>query len=116
MTRVALLLLSLSSPFLILACAPAVQEDVKLTPEATSVEFAMDTPSPNSYAMVGKISSDAAGKEMDDAIAAAKNDLRNKAAAMGATLVIVDETNPDKDFVRDRRIVHLKGRAFKVKD
>lgn len=98
------------------ACAPAVQEQVKLKPEAEQVEFAVETPSANAYSLVGKINADAAGREMDEAILSAKNDLRNQAAAMGATLVIVDETIPDKDFVREKRIVHLKGRAFKVKE
>ena len=87
-----------------------------LKPEAMAVEFAMDTPSSNAYAMVGLITSDAAGKEIPEALESAKNDLRNKAAALGATLVTIDETTPDKDFVREKRIVHVKGRAFKVKD
>jgi hypothetical protein len=99
-----------------LACAPAVQENVVLKPEAMEVEFATETPSSNAYSLVSTITSDAAGNEIDDAILSAKNDLRNKAAALGATLVIVDETRPDKDFVREKRIVHLKGRAFKVKE
>jgi hypothetical protein len=107
-------LLALSST--VAACAPAVQENVVLKPEAMEVAFATETPSSNAYTLVGTINSTAAGKEMDDAILSAKNDLRNKAAAMGATLVMVDETAPDKDFVRDKRIVHLKGRAFKVKE
>ena len=98
------------------ACSPAIPENITLKPEAQSVEFATETPSPNAYALVATITSDAAAKEIDDAILSAKNDLRNKAAAMGATLVIVDETIPDKDFVREKRIVHLKGRAFKVKE
>ncbi len=98
------------------ACAPAIQEAVALKPEAAAIEFAQSTPSANSYTMVGVITSDAAAKELPEAIDSAKNDLRNKAAALGATLVMVDETVPDKDFVRDRRIVHLKGRAFKVKE
>jgi len=87
-----------------------------LKPEAENVEFAMETPSPDAYVVIGKIDSEAAGKEISDAIESARNDLRNKAAAMGATLVIVDETLPDKDFVREKRIVHMKGRAFKVKE
>jgi hypothetical protein len=98
------------------ACGPAMPENVVLKADAQNVEFATETPSPDAYSLVGTITSDTAGKEIDDAILSAKNDLRNKAAAMGATLVIVDETVPDKDFVREKRIVHLKGRAFKVKE
>ena len=94
-------------------CGAGVQQNVALKPEAESVEFAMDPPSPDAYAMVGAITSEAAGKEIGDAVDAAKNDMRNKAAALGASLVIIDETVPDKDFVRDTRIVHLKGRAYK---
>lgn len=87
-----------------------------LKPEAASVEFAMDTPSSNSYTMVGVIKSDAAGKEIPEAMESAKNDLRNKAAALGATLVMIDDSIPDKDFVREKRIVHVTARAFKVKE
>jgi hypothetical protein len=101
---------------LLVGCGSALPENIALKPEAEAVEFAMDTPSPDAYTMVGVVKSDTAAKEIDAAILSARNDLRNKAAAMGASLVIVDETTPDRDIAREKRVVHLKGRAFKVKE
>jgi len=97
-------------------CAAALPQDVKLTPEGEQVDFAADVPSSDAYTVVGKLKADAAGKTIDAAIDSAKNDLRNKAAAMGATLLFIDDTTPDQEFTRDLRIAHVTARAFKAKE
>lgn len=98
-----------------LACSPAVQERVVLQPEGEAVEFAMETPSKDAYEVVGTVKATAAGKTIGDATDAARNDLRNKAAALGATLVIEDKTDTSQDIIREKRIVTITGRAFRAK-
>ena len=97
------------------ACSPAVQEHVALKPEGEAVEFAMETPSKDAYEVVGTLKVTAAGKTIGEATDAARNDLRNKAAALGASLVIEDKTETSQDIVREKRIVTLTGRAFRAK-
>jgi hypothetical protein len=92
-----------------------VQERVALGPEGEAVEFAMETPSKDAYEVVGTVKATAAGKTIGDATDAARNDLRNKAAAIGATLVIEDKTDTSQDVMRERRIVTITGRAFRAK-
>ncbi len=106
------LLLSLA----ITGCAGALPQDVKLSAEGEQVDFAADVPSTDAYTVVGKVKADASGKTIDAAIDSAKNDLRNKAAALGASLLYIDDTKPDQDFTRDLRIAHISARAFKAKD
>ena len=97
------------------ACSPAVQEHVALMPEGEAVEFAMETPSKDAYDVVETLKVTAAGKTIDEATDAARNDLRNKAAALGASLVIADRTDTSQDIVREKRIVTITGRAFRAK-
>jgi hypothetical protein len=97
-------------------CAASLPQDIKLTPEGEQVDFAADVPSPDAYTVVGTVKADAAGPTIDAAIASAKNDLRNKAAALGASLLYIDDTKPDQEFTRDLRIAHVTARAFKAKE
>jgi hypothetical protein len=107
---------SLLLSFAIAGCAAALPQDVKLTPDGEQVDFAADVPSTDAYTVVGKLKSDAAGKTIDAAIDSAKNDLRNKAAAIGASLLFIDDTRPDQEFTRDLRVAHVSARAFKAKE
>jgi hypothetical protein len=99
-----------------LACAGQLPEKVELSPEAENVEFAYEPPSPAAYKLVGTVTGVAAGKDADEAQAAAKNDLRNKAAALGAVLVTIDENTGHPMPLADKTKVTLVGRAYKPVD
>jgi hypothetical protein len=101
---------------LLVACASTVPEHVELQPQAENVEFAYETPSPDGYKMVGQVTGEAAGKDVDVAQEAAKNDLRNKAAALGATLVTIDQNLGEPMPLQDKTRVKLIGRAYKPVD
>ena len=101
---------------LLAACASTVPEHVELQPEGENVEFAYETPSADGYKMVGQVTGEAAGNDPDVAQEAAKNDLRNKAAALGATLVTIDQNLGEPMPLQDKTKVQLVGRAFKPVD
>lgn len=98
------------------ACAAELPEHVALQPAAESVEIATEPPSPNAFVLVGKVTGLAAAKDPDTAAQAAKNDLRNKAAALGATLVTVDEDTGEALLLQGKTKVTLVGRAYKSVD
>jgi hypothetical protein len=101
---------------LLVACAEALPEHVDLKPEAETVEFAMEPPSPQTYKLLGQVVGLAASKDADVAQVAARNDLRNKAAALGATLVTIDEDLGEPIPLADKMRVRLVGRAYKSVD
>src|ERR1700681_2308843 len=72
------------------ACVEQIPDHIELLPLAERVEFALEPPSPNAYKLVGEVSGQAAANDPEAATQAAKNDLRNKAAALGASLVTID--------------------------
>jgi hypothetical protein len=109
------------SAFLILswlvACAPSqVPEKVELKPEAENVEFAYEPPSPDAYKFVGQVVGIAAANDPDEAQAAAKNDLRNKAAALGAVLVTIESNTGQAVLLADKTKVKIVGKAYKPVD
>ncbi len=96
-----------------LGCAHELPDHVVLQPAAENVEIAMEPPSQNTFALVGQVTGVAAANNPDAAQQAAKNDLRNKAAALGATLVTIDEDTGEPMLLQDRTKVKLVGRAYK---
>ncbi len=101
---------------MILSCGEALPEHVELSPAAQDVEFALETPSRNAYKMVGEVTGQAAANDPDAAEYAARNDLRNKAAALGASLVTIDDSVGEPMPLRDKVKVKVYGRAFKSVD
>jgi hypothetical protein len=99
-----------------LACAGQLPEKVELTPEAENVEFAYEPPSAAAYKLVGEVKGVGTAKDADEAQTAAKNDLRNKAAALGAVLVTIDENTGSPIPLTDKTKVTLVGRAYKPVD
>jgi hypothetical protein len=97
-------------------CAEQLPDHVVLQPAAANVEIAVEPPSANSYQLVGKVTGEAAANDPDSAQAAAKNDLRNKAAALGASLVTIDENTGEPMPLADKTRVKLVGRAYKSID
>jgi hypothetical protein len=98
------------------ACAEDLPDHIDLLPAGQEVEFAVDTPSKDSFAMVGEVSGQAAANDPDTAEYAARNDMRNKAAALGATLVTIDDSIGEPLPLRDKIKVKVYGRAFKAVD
>jgi hypothetical protein len=102
---------------LLVGCAAEqIAEHVELAPAAEQVEFAYESPSPNAYKMVGNVRGVAAGVDADSATDAARNDLRNKAAALGATVVTIDQNIGEPILLLNKTKVTLVGRAFKAVD
>jgi hypothetical protein len=99
---------------LIVGCTEALPEHVDLVPAAANVEFATEPPSPDSYKLVGKAEGLAAAGDLDTAEQAAKNDLRNKAAAMGASLVTIDQNLAEPLPLTYKMKVRLVGRAYQA--
>jgi|HubBroStandDraft_2_1064218.scaffolds.fasta_scaffold108814_2 hypothetical protein len=99
-----------------IACAEELPDHVELIPGAQDVEFAVDLPSKTAYKMIGEVVGMAAANDPDAAEFAARNDLRNKAAELGATLVTVDDSIGEAMPLRDKVKVKVYGRAFKSID
>ena len=111
MRRVLLLLFPL-----LVACGAGLPEKIELQPEAENVEFAYEPPSPDAYKLIGEVTGVAAANDAEVAQEMAKNDLRNKAAALGAALVTIDENLGTLVPLTDETKVTLNGRAYKPAD
>lgn len=111
MRRIAIVLLPL-----VFSCAEQLPDHVQLQPAAESVDFAMEPPSSATFTLVGKVTGVAAANDAEAAQAAARNDLRNKAAALGASLVTIDENTGEQMLLQDKTKVKLVGRAYKAID
>jgi len=101
---------------MLLACAEQIPDHVELLPQAENVEFALEPPSPQAYKLLGEVSGQGAASDPETAQQAAKNDLRNKAAALGASLVTIDENVGHLMLLQDRTKVKVVGRAYKSVD
>lgn len=103
-------------PLVLLACAEGIPDHVELMPQGEEVEFALEPPSASTYKLVGEVSGLAAANDPEAAQQAAKNDLRNKAAALGATLVTIDLNLGEPMPLQDKTKVKVTGRAYKSVD
>jgi hypothetical protein len=100
----------------LVACAEQIPDHIELASQAENVEFALSPPSPQTFKLVGEVTGQAAANDPDTAQQAAKNDLRNKAAAMGASLVTIDVDVGEPMLLQDKTKVKLVGRAYKAVD
>jgi len=97
-------------------CAEQIPDHVELLPAAVDVEFATEPPGPDAYKLVGTVTGIGAAHDPEVAQAAARNDMRNKAAALGATLVTIDQDTGEPLLLQDRTKVKLVGRAYRAVD
>jgi hypothetical protein len=97
-----------------LGCSESLPEHVQLLPAAEQVEFAAEPPSVDGYKLLGQVEGVAAATELDVAQQAARNDLRNKAAKMGASLVTVDQDLAEPLPLTYKMKVRLVGRAYQA--
>jgi hypothetical protein len=100
----------------LVGCTDVLPDHVDLVPSGEQVDFVYETPSPNAYKIVGEVKGVAEGVDADAAEAAARNDLRNKAGALGATLVSIDENLGEPVLLLKKTKVTLVGRAYKALD
>jgi hypothetical protein len=98
------------------SCLEQLPDHIALQPAAEEVDFAMEPPSPDAFMLIGEVTGAAAANDADMAQDAAKNDLRNKAAALGASLVTIDEDIGEVLPLQDKTKVKLVGRAYKSVD
>jgi hypothetical protein len=103
-------------PAALFACAEQIPDHVELQPLGENVEFAAEPPSSDTFKLVGRVTGEAAANDPDSAQQAAKNDLRNKAAAIGASLVTIDEDVGEPLLLQRKTRVKLIGRAYKSVD
>jgi hypothetical protein len=99
-----------------LSCVEQLPERIALQPAAEQVDFAMEPPSHDMFMLIGEVTGIAAANDPDTAEDAAKNDLRNKAAFLGASLVTIDENIGEAMPLQDKVKVKLIGRAYKSVD
>jgi Domain of unknown function (DUF4156) len=100
----------------LLACAGQLPESVELKPGADDVEILTEPPSPNAYRFLGEVTGRAAAPDLEAAQEAARNDLRNKTAALGGTLVTIDSNVGEPVLLLGKTKVRLVGRAYKPVD
>lgn len=101
---------------LLAACADQIPDHVVLQPAGDDVEIATEPPSANAYQVIGEVTGQAEANDLDAAQQAAKNDLRNRAAAIGASLVTIDDDRGEAVLLLGRTRVTLTGRAYKSID
>jgi hypothetical protein len=101
---------------LLVSCLEQLPDHVALQPAAEGVDFATEVPSPDTFMLIGEVTGLAAANDAETAQAAAKNDLRNNAAALGASLVTIDETIGQALPLQEKTKVKLIGRAYKPVD
>ncbi len=116
MRRVVVFLLPFMLSVLLPACFEQLPDHIQLQPAAEDVDFAMEPPSPGTFMLIGQVTGVAAANDPDVAQSAARNDLRNKAAALGASLVTIDENIGEMMPLQDKTKVKLVGRAYKAID
>ncbi len=98
------------------ACGPGLPEIVVLRPEATEVEVTSEAPNPDAYESVGEVTAEVIGTDASTAVQQAQNELRNQAAAKGATFVSVNlRSTRSAGDMSGRTIVALVGTAYRSK-
>jgi hypothetical protein len=97
-------------------CVDTFPDKVALAPNAANVEVVSDPPNPDVYEPVGEVSAKVIAKEVGEAFREAANELRNKAAAKGASFVSIDDVSSRAawDF-SGRTVVTMAGTAYKPK-
>jgi hypothetical protein len=97
-------------------CADTLPEKIALSPNASNVEVLSEPPNIETYEPAGEVTAHVIGRETQNALHEAMNELRNKAAAKGATFVAVDDVTAHAawDF-SGRTVVTIVGTAYKTK-
>jgi hypothetical protein len=99
------------------SCVELPPDRVPLLPQAETVELLAEIPNLDVYESYGFVSSEASGHGSSEATVNARNGLRNKAAALRATFVSIDEASATSawDF-SGKTVVTLKGHVYRPKE
>jgi hypothetical protein len=97
-------------------CIDAFPDKIALKAEAANVEIVTDPPNPEVYEPAGEVATQVIGREVGEAFRQAFNELRNQAAAKGASFVHVEEVSSRAawDF-SGRTVVSIIGTAYRGK-
>jgi hypothetical protein len=101
---------------LVVGCADQIPEHIDLASAGAAVEIVYEAPSLHAYSQVGEVTGSGVSVDAEEAAAIAKNDLRNKAGALGATLVTVDQNLGEPMLLVGKTKVTVLGRAYKPLD
>jgi len=95
-------------------CAGA--EHVALQPNAEQIEIVTGSVDRNALQFLGDVQGEAKSSDIGEANQNARNDIKNKAAALGATIVVIDTNTAANamDWTGRNKVV-LAGRAFRSK-
>lgn len=97
-------------------CVSYLPQRVELNSDAANVEILSDPPNPEVYESAGDVTAQVVGREISDAFRQACNELRNQAAAKGATFVALGEVNSRASWdLSGRTIVSVSGVAYRAK-
>ncbi len=97
-------------------CAEAFPDRAALNPEAANVEIISDLPNLQIYEPAGQVTAQIIGRDNVASTRAAFNQLRNQAAARGATFVGIEEVSSRAAWdLSGRTIVTLVGTAYRTK-
>lgn len=89
---------------------------VVLRPEAQNVEIISEPPNAEIYEPAGEVTAKIIGRDNSVSLREAFNNLRNQAAAKGATFVAVDEVSSTAAWdLSGRTILTLVGTAYRTK-
>lgn len=99
------------------ACVELPPDHIVLLPQAENVEVISEKPNLDVYEQYGTVSGEASGLGATEATVNARNALRNKAAALRATFVGVDDTSVALawDF-SGKTVVTMKGHVYRIKE
>ena len=97
-------------------CIDTLPEKIALSPTAGNVEILNEPPNKETYESAGEVSAHVIGRETQEALRQAMNQLRNQAAAKNATFVAVDDVTARAawDF-SGRTIITMVGTAYRTK-
>jgi hypothetical protein len=97
-------------------CSESVPDKAVLSPAAQDVEIISDLPNREIYEPAGLVSAQIIGRDNAASLREAFNQLRNQAAAKGATFVGIEEVSSRAawDF-SGRTVVTLIGTAYRTK-
>ena len=110
------LLLLVGLPAGAAGCADTLPDKVALRPEAGNVEIISEPPNLEIYESAGEVNAQVIGREVQEALRQAFNELRNKAAAKNATFIAVDDVTSRAawDF-SGRTVITVVGTAYRTK-
>lgn len=100
---------------LFLGCIGTASQIITVKTEAMSIELVKSEPDRTKYKFIGDIQGEALSGDVGVSTLNARNDIKNKAYALGADIVVLDSLAAENTMdYTGRSRVYLTGRAFKL--